>query len=226
MKKKKFKRVLKLESGNFIRHIDLRLAKFAMKHMFHPIKSDILIIISANREFGVPVEYIVGKLNEEQSVISQHLKPLRDMGIVYYKQHGKQHIYFFNEEGFQAIEDLRSSIGYHFFKDFDSVTYQDVFNFLNVLSHDFRLQILDLLIKAGPQVSGTIYRTLNAEQSWSSQNAGELIKLGFIKTLRQGKNIMNTADQKKLDLVAKFVGRYFLNVQTAKAKCLVQTVTA
>lgn len=77
-----------------------------MRAMAHPLRLNILEFIDKNKVINV--NKIYNTLNLEQSITSQHLKILRQAGLVNTKREGKFIFYSLN---YKTIEQANTAIG-------------------------------------------------------------------------------------------------------------------
>lgn len=221
---KKFTKEIYLTDGTIIAHQSLHNLKFAFKHRVHPIKSNMIELLS-EAEYGLTVQQLENKTGIEQSVVSQHLSPLRKYGVVSYQQEGKCHVYKLEQTGLQAIDDMLAIIA-KAFPEIEDFGHQQAFVFMNILSHSFRLDVIQLLIVNETLKAGDIYRNLRTEQSWSSSQTRYLIDMKIVKEKRQGKFIMNSVDEKLLKRIKTGMNKYFAVVGTNFASNAVRKATA
>jgi len=90
--------VKKLLSGN-----NVDVASSVLRAFAHPLRLKILSFINENDRINV--NRIYSKLNLEQSITSQHLRILRDAGLVLSIRDGKFILYSLNYGKIEAIAD-------------------------------------------------------------------------------------------------------------------------
>lgn len=87
-----------------IDHKNVRQAQRKLRAVAHPLRLKIMEFI--DKKGTTPVTPIYRILRLEQSVASQHLKILRDAGVVITKREGQRIIYSVNHNEVKRITDL------------------------------------------------------------------------------------------------------------------------
>jgi DNA-binding transcriptional ArsR family regulator len=157
------------------------------------IRHDILNHIYINKE--IIVTDIYTKLRLEQSVVSQHLAALKSVYIIKCRRSGKNIYYSVDREivmdYIKLINNISTSDNAFMSDtkiDFGNITY--AFEFLRVVSHDLRQNIISFILNNNNFVNvNVIYNNLNLQQSVTSQHLRLLREIGVCKTKKDGKKI-------------------------------------
>tara|TARA_B100000780_G_scaffold240071_1_gene182012 strand:- start:878 stop:1183 length:306 start_codon:yes stop_codon:yes gene_type:complete len=89
-------------------HIELSNAVETLKAIAHPIRLAIIDLLDHTGE-NMCVTQIHEQLEIEQAVVSQHLKILKDRGVLDYQKEGKHCFYFLkNRELTKMLECIRN----------------------------------------------------------------------------------------------------------------------
>lgn len=86
----------------------VRAAYLRLRAIAHPLRLQLIDFIDKKNEINVNVIYHTLKL--EQSVTSQHLKILRDAGLVKTRRDGKKIFYSVHEKNLKRLVDLAEEI--------------------------------------------------------------------------------------------------------------------
>ncbi len=177
------------------------------------IRHDLINLISNANEMCVTDMFV--KLRLEQSVVSQHLAALKNLGIVASRREGKNIYYSLVYKNIESllffINDITASNGAGINNksiDFGEVNY--AFEILRVLSHELRLTIIDSILNHDNNINvNSIYSKLKIEQSITSQHLKMIRDVKLCSTHKQGKNIYYRMDNIKLDFIDnKILQRY------------------
>jgi hypothetical protein len=88
-------------------------------------------------------------------------------------------------------------------KDFENIKKASLV--LRSMNNKFRKEIIGLIYEKEKVGVTEIYKTLKMEQSVASLHLSILRKEGIVKTEREGKSIMYSINQERIDNVLKFV---------------------
>lgn len=170
----------------------------------HPVRLQIIAILQNEGSMNVTDLFV--KMRMEQSIVSQHLRILRDADLVVYDQSGKYHDYSINTEGMKNLKTLIRSVS-----DKRSIEnrLKQSFNVFRALAHDLRLEILQFIFDRKGSYVQPIYLMLELEQSITSQHLAIMRRAGIVKTNRTGKHVKYTVNTDYLKSVQEAVNLFY-----------------
>ena len=180
----------------------INIAKFAIKAIAHPIRSQIMHTLKVNGEMSVTDIQREIRI-DDHSTVCGHLKTLRDNNFVFYRQDGKKHFYRFNLNGVKNINRLIRSAG-----GSTELRSEKAFEVCRALTNDFRMEIISFVFKNGDTIAGDIYKGINRTQSSTSQQNGILQNAGVVVSVRKGKYIRKRVNVVFLEKVIQAVKDY------------------
>ena len=169
----------------------------------HDLRKRIINLLGENK---MTVTELFLKLKIEQSVASQHLSILKEVGIVRAERVGKNIFYSLIEGRLREINDLSMIINdglapKNLVKHktelvnnlFASLVHESKLDLstqiLRAFSHDFRLKLIEFILSQPNSSVYSIYSSLGLEQSITSQQLKILREAQLVYTRREGKNI-------------------------------------
>lgn len=177
------------------------------------IRHDIINLIYNAKEMCVTDMFV--KLRLEQSVVSQHLAALKNLGVVRSRRDGKNIFYSLDlktiEILLQFINDITSTNDASIKEnkiDFGEVNF--AYEILRVLSHELRLKIIDTIIHHENYINvNNIYTALNIEQSITSQHLKLMRDVKLCETHKSGKHIFYSMHTAKLDFIIDKISKLY-----------------
>ncbi len=176
------------------------------------IRQDIINTIYRVGEINVTDIYT--KLRLEQSVVSQHLAALKQIGIITPRRDGKNVYYSLVLDRIAAYINLINEISGSDLAiiekekiDFGEINF--VYEVLRVLSHNLRLRIITYILNSDNRVNvNVIYNTLKLQQSVTSQHLRLLRDINIALTKKEGKKIYYSINESKLDKIVSMVNDF------------------
>jgi DNA-binding transcriptional ArsR family regulator len=114
MSKKAKAQTFTLKNGEFPIKLDfaeLRKVVLVLRAIGHDLRKKIIELLKENESMNVTDIYV--KLRVEQSVASQHLRTLRDEGVVLTNRNGKFIYYTLNHQRLEEISELVENLTSH-----------------------------------------------------------------------------------------------------------------
>ena len=157
-----------------------------LKTLAHPIRLTLLSLLGAKSQ---TVGALEREAKLEQSICSQHLARLRRSGLVETSRSGKFVEYSINKKVYGALEDLVITVGkVRVFENTEvDADIKSALETFRILAHKERLEILAFIDKQGETTVNNIYRTLNLEQSHTSQVLALFRSVDLVKVKEVGK---------------------------------------
>lgn len=176
----------------------MKQAVKGISYIAHPLRLQILEFLDVNGEASV--SKITKTVKEEQMIVSQSLKKLRDAGLVIAQRHGI-FIYYSIQEEYPAsiFECLRKLYGYmtdsiRFLADgYKAVLPTDyttmAANRIKLFANYDKMRILEFLLLNGESNVTQIVQGINSEQLKVSQYLRRLKDDAFVSSRRDGRFI-------------------------------------
>lgn len=176
----------------------MKQAVKGISYIAHPLRLQILEFLDVNGEASV--SQITKAVKEEQMIVSQSLKKLRDAGLVIAQRHGI-FIYYRIQEEYPAsiFECLRKLYGYmtdsiRFLADgYKAVLPTDyttmAANRIKLFANYDKMRILEFLLLNGESNVTQIVQGINSEQLKVSQYLRRLKDDAFVSSRRDGRFI-------------------------------------
>lgn len=176
----------------------MKQAVKGISYIAHPLRLQILEFLDVNGEASV--SKITKAVKEEQMIVSQSLKKLRDAGLVIAQRHGI-FIYYRIQEEYPAsiFECLRKLYGYmtdsiRFLADgYKAVLPTDyttmAANRIKLFANYDKMRILEFLLLNGESNVTQIVQGINSEQLKVSQYLRRLKDDAFVSSRRDGRFI-------------------------------------
>ena len=176
----------------------MKQAVKGISYIAHPLRLQILEFLDVNGEASV--SKITKAVKEEQMIVSQSLKKLRDAGLVIAQRHGI-FIYYRIQEEYPAsiFECLRKLYGYmtdsiRFLADgYKAVLPTDyttmAANRIKLFANYDKMRILEFLLLNGESNVTQIVQGINSEQLKVSQYLRRLKDNAFVSSRRDGRFI-------------------------------------
>lgn len=176
----------------------MKQAVKGISYIAHPLRLQILEFLDVNGEASV--SKITKAVKEEQMIVSQSLKKLRDAGLVIAQRHGI-FIYYRIQEEYPAsiFECLRKLYGYmtdsiRFLADgYKAVLPTDyttmAANRIKLFANYDKMRILEFLLLNGESNVTEIVQGINSEQLKVSQYLRRLKDDAFVSSRRDGRFI-------------------------------------
>lgn len=176
----------------------MKQAVKGISYIAHPLRLQILEFLDVNGEASV--SKITKTVKEEQMIVSQSLKKLRDAGLVIAQRHGI-FIYYRIQEEYPAsiFECLRKLYGYmtdsiRFLADgYKAVLPTDyttmAANRIKLFANYDKMRILEFLLLNGESNVTQIVQGINSEQLKVSQYLRRLKDDAFVSSRRDGRFI-------------------------------------
>lgn len=176
----------------------MKQAVKGISYIAHPLRLQILEFLDVNGEASV--SKITKAVKEEQMIVSQSLKKLRDAGLVIAQRHGI-FIYYRIQEEYPAsiFECLRKLYGYmtdsiRFLADgYKAVLPTDyttmAANRIKLFANYDKMRILEFLLLNGESNVTQIVQGINSEQLKVSQYLRRLKDDAFVSSRRNGRFI-------------------------------------
>ena len=176
----------------------MKQAVKGISYIAHPLRLQILEFLDVNGEASV--SKITKAVKEEQMIVSQSLKKLRDAGLVIAQRHGI-FIYYRIQEEYPAsiFECLRKLYGYmtdniHFLADgYKAVLPTDyttmAANRIKLFANYDKMRILEFLLLHNESNVTEIIQGINSEQLKVSQYLRRLKDDAFVSSRRDGRFI-------------------------------------
>lgn len=176
----------------------MKQAVKGIRYIAHPLRLQILEFLDVNGEASV--SKITKAVKEEQMIVSQSLKKLRDAGLVIAQRHGI-FIYYRIQEEYPAsiFECLRKLYGYmtdniRFLADgYKAVLPTDyttmAANRIKLFANYDKMRILEFLLLNGESNVTQIVQGINSEQLKVSQYLRRLKDDAFVSSRRDGRFI-------------------------------------